>query len=276
MPIQLEIEETGLTHKGQLSQLCRQHTYQVRIDGYDNDTNRELLDKFTKYLGKKYESPTYLFCPEIGEKTSKPHYQGLITFKEKELKANDLNCIRNWLKRNVDVDIDYDKIFYKDKKKIQRVSFTKARDALNLYSYTTKSAALAAEIDNWFASLCSNVSVEIIKVIPKWDAQDKPSSQLIWKRCLNAIKAFKGKNNHENWNPNNWEEKKFNDYYRQESIKIIIEEHLKVDKIPHKNTILKLLFKNEQLDSTGIAFQIGLGTYFRDYERDRAENGEYY
>lgn len=255
MSIQLEIEETNLTSQGQLNALCRQPSYQARIDGYDNEENRSLLFKFVEYLEKRYNSIQYCFAPEIGKTTEKPHYQGVVVFNE-ILKDADRTKIRNWLKRNITNDIKYHNEFYKDKKKIQVVSFTVAREPINLYSYTLKD-------QNTLDNLFTNIPNTILSIVPKWDNEEKPSSQLLWKKSLNAIKHLYNTQ----YKPLQWdinydaESEYLHNSRTRESIETIIKIHLEDNKIPHKNTVLKLLYKNKQLDEYEIARAIGLKNY---------------
>lgn len=208
--------------------------YHIRVDGYDNSGNRELLTKTIERIG----TCKYAIYHEVGEKTRKPHYQGIIIV-EKELKDNERTNIRNWVNRHLPTDDKYHQQFYKDNKKIQRVAFTKAKKE-TLHAYVAKDGNL----------IMTNMTVEDLKEVAEW--KPKQTTNDAWNKSLEAIKKYEGQTGKEQ----NYY------YYVQKSIEEILRIHLEANKIPHKNTVLKLLYKNKQVTYYNIANSIGLGNYF--------------
>ena len=116
--------------------------YQLRVDAPDEAWTHAVIESFLK----EFDIVRYLIAHELGEKTKKPHYQGII-FSKKELKDNCRNKIRYYFKTRIKVNTK------------QPVSITKAKNVKNLEAYCMKTKNIKL----------TNYTKEEIEEIPEWD-----------------------------------------------------------------------------------------------------------
>lgn len=135
--------------------------YQLRVDGQLTTETIKCMQDFLK----SWEVVRYLIAHEVGKKTKKPHFQGII-FSKKELKDNCRNKIRYYFKSRMPKT-----------NARQPVSITKARDVPNLESYCKKTNNIAL----------TNYTQPEIEKISEWTDKDK-HKDAVWEYIRNGSK----------------------------------------------------------------------------------------
>lgn len=133
------------------------HLTSIRLDCFDTSKNRQFL---TSIVGK-FNPKFFLFCHEIGQKTGKHHYQGILYY-ENELFDKDRTAHRNWIKRNLPDDKSYAAAYYTGLKKIQKISYTKCKVREKLESYVLKDGKL----------VYTNIPKMYLDSVPDWVDKD--------------------------------------------------------------------------------------------------------
>ena len=128
--------------------------YQLRVDGPTTSDTIKCMEEFLK----NWEVQKYLIAHEIGKKTKKLHFQGII-FSKKELKDNCRNKIRYYFKTRMPKT-----------NARQPVSITKARDVPNLESYCKKTENI----------ILTNYTAKELSDIPEWKDIDR-HKDAVWK-----------------------------------------------------------------------------------------------
>lgn len=126
--------------------------YQLRVDAPQEAWSHAVIESFIK----EFNVERFLISHEIGEKTKKPHYQGII-YTKKELKDNCRNKIRYYFKTRIKA------------KTRQPVSITKAKNIQSLEAYCMKTGNIRL----------TNYTKGELSDIPEWQDKDNFKRQII-------------------------------------------------------------------------------------------------
>lgn len=144
--------------------------YSLRIDT-TTQFPPEVIDRYTAVMPPEY----YFFGHEIGDHTQKPHYQGIVWYKQK-LTQKQIVLVRNNLKNYC-----HDKLCQPEgNKKWQPVSFKIARKN-TLASYCTKEGAART----------TNLTDDQMSQIPKWKSEEEFKQELSDKLDSLVVKSIK-------------------------------------------------------------------------------------
>lgn len=224
--------------------------YQLRVDSPYDVSSVEIINHFLK----TYDVEKYFISHEIGEKTKKLHYQGII-FVKKELKDNCRNKIRYYFKTRI------------PSKNKQPVSITAARDPIGMIAYVCKSVSLSAWLTDHLSctwpncpppigqtghSVITNYSYEEIKCIPEWNDTTKQYNFAIAKILKDLT-------------PDN-----------KEFCKKIIRCYIRYEKSPPtKQMLYKYLLKSKRMSTSQYLIEIGMfGEWACYHEPDPESDGE--
>lgn len=206
--------------------------YQLRVDSTHDISSVKILERFII----DYDVQKWLFAHEIGKRTKKPHYQGIIYLK-KELKDNDRNKIRYYFKTRIKVNTK------------QPVSITKAKNPVNLESYCLKQ-----QQDQTLRMLKECNGTEMSVLITSYSQGE-----------LDAIPEWKDVSNFKQDLQKLIEQTEETD--NLEFCKKIIDCYIMYDKSPPQKTMLfKYLLKSSRMSTHQYLTEIGMFGAFSNYE----------
>jgi len=128
------------------------YAYMFRVDLSNNETSYNLiLNWLDKHMFHSYHG-----CHEIGTETGKHHYQ-MIIWRENKYLQKDVVKARNWWRN-------------KTNSKTHGVALTSARKIASLISYSGKDIIKLGKKEQK-TGIISNLGMEKIKLIPKWQSK---------------------------------------------------------------------------------------------------------